>query len=205
MADTSPCTCIRNAMDVDCPIHGEAAILVPAPQPEVERIKCNLQTVTASAKTWADLPEILDWYQRDVASLLAAVSPLVPAPPEPQQEAKYWASAIDLVCDELENLAPEQFNERRAKIVSILRNAAVLRAAAARSPTPDPQAWQSMETAPKDGTIVLACRVGKHSADVLMVGWNERVWVDEWRHEYQPTHWMPIQAPPADREETDTP
>lgn len=88
MADITPCTCIRNAMDVDCPIHGEAAVLVPAPQPEVERIKCNLQTVTASAKTWADLPEILDWYQRDVASLLAAVSPLVPAPPAPQKESR---------------------------------------------------------------------------------------------------------------------
>jgi hypothetical protein len=70
--------------------------------------------------------------------------------------------------------------------------------------------WQDISTAPKDGTrILLWC-----AAPMLpTVGWwepqasrskprpfwcSERAWLfgNSWARESQPTHWMPLPAPP---------
>lgn len=72
--------------------------------------------------------------------------------------------------------------------------------------------WQPIETAPKDGTLVLLFRPSAHEWGRVAPGkWhaNEHAasprpfwdgWLkigarSEWR-EWQPTHWMPLPAPP---------
>ena len=82
--------------------------------------------------------------------------------------------------------------------------------------------WQPIETAPKDGTRVLACKLGfnvciawweKLPDDVLAhiktrEKWrnidveefvSEDLWVDDWTSTwYEPTHWMPLPEPPLE-------
>jgi len=65
--------------------------------------------------------------------------------------------------------------------------------------------WKPIETAPKDGTDILVCVTHNLSADE----WETMQWVDwqvpgmEWPVftdridiPFQPTHWMPLPAPP---------
>ena len=69
-------------------------------------------------------------------------------------------------------------------------------------------AWQPIETAPQDGTDVLVCRTYPHSCAEYAVahnygdgsGWRDMgdiglagMTVDD---DNQPTHWMPLPAPP---------
>ena len=86
-----------------------------------------------------------------------------------------------------------------------------------RSRAPPSFGWQPIETAPKDGTEILLCVPDANRVDPVMnrrfVGW----WWDERRPDpgwiatppyrdgtgdddlvSQPTHWMPIDAPPGD-------
>ncbi len=81
-----------------------------------------------------------------------------------------------------------------------------------RAPTPSPDGWQPIETAPRDGTEVLILRDGR-----LALGW----WSDDpyrpepvpfwhgtdvhdygkkWAQKTQPTHWMPLPAAPSPAE-----
>lgn len=69
--------------------------------------------------------------------------------------------------------------------------------------------WQDIETAPKDGTVVLLAMTDHHRS--IFAGWwtHERVMIPYWKtmsnwgrnldREYQPTHWMPLPEPPAPR------
>ena len=55
--------------------------------------------------------------------------------------------------------------------------------------------WQPIETAPKDGTEVLACRAGKKWRQVLGWQWGSGGydgWYNSGGRSYNPTHWMPI-------------
>lgn len=71
--------------------------------------------------------------------------------------------------------------------------------------------WQPIETAPKDGTMVLLCSAKKH----LLMGVGRYVpikelggesehhyerWQDSngffWQYLKKPTHWMPLPTPP---------
>jgi len=69
--------------------------------------------------------------------------------------------------------------------------------------------WQPIETAPKDGTAILAWPIngnGFYSKDEedrisYVVRWYARnaVWLEASGEEYMqcyPTHWMPLPAPP---------
>lgn len=69
--------------------------------------------------------------------------------------------------------------------------------------------WQPIETAPKDGTPILA--VGKGYPEISIVAWHRGKWVgmcdgqrsiesqgDTWTEYHEPyvTHWMPLPPPP---------
>jgi hypothetical protein len=74
--------------------------------------------------------------------------------------------------------------------------------------------WQPIETAPKDGTLILAWFTWLHGR-VCICSWNtdryakrprpywstldERVFGISRAREGQPTHWMPLPDPPPDR------
>ena len=74
--------------------------------------------------------------------------------------------------------------------------------------------WQPMETAPKDGTAILAwpiCGGGFYSPEgeaqiAYVMRWEERksIWVEASGEEYMqcsPTHWMPLPPPPKKGDE----
>lgn len=63
----------------------------------------------------------------------------------------------------------------------------------------DRQTWRPMESAPMDGTSVLLLHPGSSST----VGWfTAGKWRDESSLKLEPTHWMPIPAPPETPQET---
>lgn len=73
--------------------------------------------------------------------------------------------------------------------------------------------WQPIETAPKDGTIVLTAhktkdgirvvpaqwRASRLHASLTLFGWHLCQWSDlNIEHSLSPTHWMPLPAPPRE-------
>jgi hypothetical protein len=60
--------------------------------------------------------------------------------------------------------------------------------------------WQPIETAPKDGTVVLLWHNNFHPT----IGWYDRgikLWQEVWEHKWevgggQPTQWMPLPDAP---------
>jgi hypothetical protein len=60
--------------------------------------------------------------------------------------------------------------------------------------------WQPIETAPKDGSVILAWR--KHATIPMIVGFDPSYgeWEDVYNyngvHVYHITHWMPLPEPP---------
>ena len=65
--------------------------------------------------------------------------------------------------------------------------------------------WQDISTAPKDGTPIIALRVGQDARMASIIYWDgpSAEWAgrngeDERRIvKAQPTHWMPLPEPPA--------
>lgn len=61
-------------------------------------------------------------------------------------------------------------------------------------------AWQDIETAPKDGTDVLAYQGWEGAHRILVMRWDEK---GCWRTNvhsfvrFDPTHWQPLPEPPA--------
>lgn len=57
--------------------------------------------------------------------------------------------------------------------------------------------WQPIETAPKDGTIVLLWCVDDHCPATAVSGfWDETMWLHRSIYAYaSPTHWAPISPP----------
>ena len=64
--------------------------------------------------------------------------------------------------------------------------------------------WQPIETAPKDGSVIIVwyfsplfarwCYVGKGEKK----GWaSQDYWLSDDFEEYKPTHWMPLPQPPT--------
>jgi len=57
--------------------------------------------------------------------------------------------------------------------------------------------WQPIETAPKDGTEILG-----YAGGFLLLSWRDDEWHEETFEEsgWNPTHWMPMPAPPKETE-----
>ena len=58
--------------------------------------------------------------------------------------------------------------------------------------------WQPIETAPKDGTEVLLCEPLSGGYHFIVVGafWRQLDWITGGGRQVDPTHWMPLPAPP---------
>lgn len=63
--------------------------------------------------------------------------------------------------------------------------------------------WQPIETAPKDGTEIIACQSGTPEVGLILWDADEACWLepaDEWSGpNWLPTHWMPL--PPSPKEQ----
>ena len=71
--------------------------------------------------------------------------------------------------------------------------------------------WQPIETAPKDGTVILLYSPEKWDSDGMWIGWwfdegdsREHGWYDSESASHkasflngEPTHWHPLPEPPA--------
>ena len=60
--------------------------------------------------------------------------------------------------------------------------------------------WQPIETAPKDGTVVVGYDRSNHHADdrnyAEFMRWDGERWRDPDTWTITPTHWMPLPEPP---------
>jgi hypothetical protein len=88
-------------------------------------------------------------------------------------------------------------------LTALLEEVARLRAEIGRGAAHPPQAWQPIETAPKDGTRLLLARTQVLSGELIVVSgsWNSggSMHMPHWMTPvlgFQPTHWMPLPAPP---------
>tara|TARA_R110000751_G_scaffold307812_1_gene431804 strand:+ start:4090 stop:4422 length:333 start_codon:yes stop_codon:yes gene_type:complete len=68
------------------------------------------------------------------------------------------------------------------------------------------EGWQPIETAPKDGTVVLCCcaaNYGPYTGHYECAAWVDTNEHDEFGDDARPcypTHWAPLPAPPAEKE-----
>lgn len=66
--------------------------------------------------------------------------------------------------------------------------------ACVRLVTPEaPESWRPMETAPRDGTIIIGRRrrASKVTDDIEFIRWDGDGWLDPYTHTFTPTDWMP--------------
>jgi hypothetical protein len=60
--------------------------------------------------------------------------------------------------------------------------------------------WQSIDTAPRDGTVVIGFDPSNVGNDYLnnveFMRWINGAWLDPATHTCRPTHWMPLPEPP---------
>lgn len=62
----------------------------------------------------------------------------------------------------------------------------------------EPVAWQSIETAPKDGTVVLVCQETEPGFWEFEQAWWSPTWgFGGGNCTNKPTHWMPLLSPPS--------
>lgn len=64
--------------------------------------------------------------------------------------------------------------------------------------------WQMIGTAPRDGSKILTCRLdARYDASIKVCAWRTDQydgdrWMDDADTEPDPTHWMPLPAPPIE-------
>ena len=57
--------------------------------------------------------------------------------------------------------------------------------------------WQPIETAPKDGTRILAWHWHWSKQEEVIARWSDDQWQNAWSElTIHPTHWMPLPEPP---------
>jgi hypothetical protein len=61
-----------------------------------------------------------------------------------------------------------------------------------------PNAWQPIETAPKDGRLIMVAHNESYQNGVAIVRWSENygAWVDYDNDFWKPDFWMPLPKPP---------
>lgn len=59
------------------------------------------------------------------------------------------------------------------------------------------ESWQPIETAPKDGTEILAVTTYAGEPYIDVVSFAHPYWIRSNRYACRPTHWMPLPKPPA--------
>jgi hypothetical protein len=64
------------------------------------------------------------------------------------------------------------------------------------TPTLRNDVWQPIETAPKDGRVILA--PVDFQPFVALLSWcdDDTDWIDDFGMVFHPTHWMPLPSPP---------
>jgi hypothetical protein len=65
--------------------------------------------------------------------------------------------------------------------------------------------WQPIETAPKDGSYILATPCFGTSTQIYQIYFDNRKKVNKWKYgrlnlTANPTHWMPLPPPPKSEE-----
>lgn len=70
----------------------------------------------------------------------------------------------------------------------------------------EPNVWQPIETAPKDGSQILMFAQPVSAPDGrfgigCFIEWRGEGMLWDWTWGFQPTHWMPLPAPPLARAE----
>jgi hypothetical protein len=58
--------------------------------------------------------------------------------------------------------------------------------------------WQPIETAPKDGRLILAAHDETYQGGVVVISWRHEynAWADYDCDFWKPSHWMPLPEPP---------
>ena len=103
-----------------------------------------------------------------------------------------------------ESLIADRYAEQYALALSgidLLETRTVLEAAVACGVVP---VWQPIETAPKDGAVILLGSFkfyGKDNSLACLMGiedafWDDGIWNGWILKDYRPTHWMPLPAAP---------
>lgn len=95
--------------------------------------------------------------------------------------------------------------DARASLLADLSDAILKHRTALALPVEQPAGWQPIETAPKDTTVILLfipTRWNKWTPALQASGfWYASGWLlpnaDEAMQSVEPTHWMPLQQPPA--------
>ena len=57
--------------------------------------------------------------------------------------------------------------------------------------------WKPIETAPKDGTPILACDEGSYPYIVEWFEYGSGVWIGADKMYWSPDYWMPLPSPPS--------
>lgn len=188
----------------------------------LNEIRQHHVTVVGSAD-WADLPELLHWYRTDVHFLLVEVTALQQALATAKQEITEWKDAMKEMADREQEsysrtmLAEEKLHEAEADLAACLAQLtqpksdrfllneyghrcweaghAAADAEIARLRVPQ---WQSTnQTMPKaHETVLLHLSNGFTASGYFSSesGWYANGWSAP-----QPTHWMPLPAPPEIR------
>jgi hypothetical protein len=127
--------------------------------------------------------------------------PAVPSPEDPQPEDRNEA---------IRSLRTELLAALKGVVLVCDRNTRefdVARAVIAKAEEADPLLgqWHPIETAPKDGGVVIGFDPTRDDLDpedemtggVEFMRWLKGAWLDPCTHSMKPTHWMPMPASPA--------
>ncbi len=194
--------------------------LPAASQPEAEPVASQISTIEAIYSNMPDIPELPDAYQpRNIAAELRvyhAARPTTPAPVVPAEGD--LQEAIEAVLELVDCRCIPAFKERglhdpqcncdyAGEVQAII---AALRAQQPAAPvsgvTVREAGWQPIETAPKDGTAILASGLdhGKGpSRHYSVVEWMDFGCESGWYPDEDAdpliylSHWMPLPEPPA--------